>query len=432
MSIAKWRVFWRERRCVVMKRFANLLPAKRLHSLAPGLHSDGRGLYLLVAPSGAKRWVLRIVVKGHGRREFALGSLQDVGIEDARIKASEMRQLARRGRDPIAERRAVAAKAVTFRQAFESFFAVKRRSLGNAKHLAQWASTMETYVFPRIGDRPVGEVASGEVLAVLESIWHSKPETAKRVLQRVRAVFDAAILRNWRERASPCIGVAQALGGTAHRVVKHHRAMLYDQVASFLRLLHASPARRETKLAFEWLVLTATRSGETRHAAWSEIDEKRALWTIPGTRMKGGREHQVPLSRRCLKILSEARQLKPGSKLLFPSARSGKSLSDMTFTKLLRDLGLASHATPHGFRSSFRDWASEVDRVREVVAEAALAHAVNNKTEAAYRRATYLDERQALMERWAAFTQGPAILASERRSRGAGASTLDPVATWSS
>jgi integrase len=376
--------------------------------LLPGLHSDGRGLYLLVAPSGAKRWVLRIVIKGRGRREFGLGSLHDVGIEDARIKASEMRQLARKGHDPITEQRAAAAKAVTFRQAFESFFAVKRRSLGNAKHLAQWASTMEAYVFPRIGDRPVGEVASGEVLTVLEPIWHTKPETAKRVLQRTRAVFDAAILRNWRERASPCIGVAQALGGTAHRVVHHHRALPYEQVPSFLRLLHASGARPETKIALEWLILTATRSGETRNATWSEIDEARGIWTIPTSRMKGEREHQVPLPPRCFEILAEARRLGPNSQLLFCSTRTGKALSDMAFTKLLRDLDLATQATAHGFRSSFRDWATEVDKVREVVAEAALAHSVSDKTEAAYRRATYLDERRPLMQRWADYARGKA------------------------
>jgi hypothetical protein len=187
---------------MVKKRFAAMLAAKRLSGLPPGWHADGRGLYLFVAPGGSRRWVLRTVVKGGRRREFGLGSLHDVSVEEARIKASEMRRAARMGRDPIVERSALAARAVTLRQAFDSYFAVKRRSLGNSKHLAQWGSTMEMYVFPRIGERPVGEITSGEVLAVLEPIWHAKPETAKRVLQRMRAVFDAAILRNWRERAT--------------------------------------------------------------------------------------------------------------------------------------------------------------------------------------------------------------------------------------
>ena len=315
------------------------------------------------------------------------------------------------GRDPAGERRADAARSVTFKQAFDAYFEIKRKSLSNAKHLAQWPSTMETYVYPRLANRPVAEILSGEVLAVLEPIWHAKPETAKRVLQRMQAVFDSAILRNWRERASPCIGVAQALGGTAHRMVQHHAALPYDQVPAFLRELCHSHAQPETRLAFEWLILTATRSGETRHATWSEVDATHGLWIIPSRRMKGSgpqrRDHHVPLSGRCLEILAEARTLKPGGDLLFPSQRTGRPLSDMTFTKLLRDLGYGGHATAHGFRSSFRDWATEMEKVREVVAEAALAHAVRDKTEAAYRRTTYLEERRTLMERWAAYARGP-------------------------
>ena len=193
--------------------------------LPPGWHADGRGLYLLVTATGSRRWVLRVVVKGGSRREFPFGSLQDVPIAEARAEAAKMRRAARMGRDPAGERRADAARSVTFKQAFDAYFEIKRKSLSNAKHLAQWPSTMETYVYPRLANRPVAEILSGEVLAVLEPIWHAKPETAKRVLQRMQAVFDSAILRNWRERASPCIGVAQALGGTAHRMVQHHAAL---------------------------------------------------------------------------------------------------------------------------------------------------------------------------------------------------------------
>jgi integrase len=408
-SAAEWRFFGGSMRLSVKKRFAEMLPAKKLGGLPPGWHADGRGLYLLVTPTGARRWVLRTVVKGGRRREFGLGSLHDVSIEEARAKASEMRRAAKSGRDPLAERHARTVHAMTFRQAFDSFFMLKSRSLSNAKHLAQWRTTMEVYVFPQIGNRPVGEIASGEILALLDPIWYAKPETARRVLQRMRAVFDAAILRNWRERASPCIGVVQALGGTGHRAVQHHRALPYRDVPAFVKMLRACKARPETRLAFEWLILTATRSGETRCAAWSEIDEQRALWIIPRQRMKGSganrRDHQVPLPARCKDILAEARALNHDRRLVFASSLTGKSLSDMTFTKLLRDTGFASKATAHGFRSSFRDWATEVDKVREVVAEAALAHSVKDKTEAAYRRATYLQERCALMERWAGYVQ---------------------------
>jgi integrase len=257
---------------------------------------------------------------------------------------------------------------------------------------------METYVFPKIGGRPVGDVTHADVLELLKPIWYAKPETAKRVLQRIEAVFKSAILRGQREKASPCIGVAQELG-TRHRKVEHHRALPYADVPGFIKQLRRSSVTPATALAFEWLILTATRSSEARGAAWTEIDESNGVWVIPPTRMKAGEEHTVPLSARCLEIAREARVLAPNSALLFPG-RTSKALSDMTMTKVLRDLGLADRATVHGFRSSFRDWATEVDKCREVVAEAALAHVVRDKTEGAYRRASYLAERRELMERW--------------------------------
>jgi integrase len=215
----------------------------------------------------------------------------------------------------------------------------------------------------------------------------------------------SAILRGQREKASPCIGVAQELG-VAHIKVEHHRALPYAEVPGFVKTLRICNSNEVTKLAFEWLILTATRSGETRGARWEEIDETHALWAIPKERMKGPqakrREHVVPLPARCLKILKRARALNPTNPLLFPGYR-GEQLSDMTLTKVLRDLGFAERATVHGFRSSFRDWATESAKAREVVAEAALAHAVDDKTEAAYRRAVYLDERRGLMRRWAVY-----------------------------
>jgi integrase len=254
----------------------------------------------------------------------------------------------------------------------------------------------------------VSDVTHADILEVLEPIWYEKPETAKRVLQRIEAVFKSAILRGQRDKASPCNGVAQELG-VRHRDVEHHRALPYAEVPAFIKRLHACPSEPATKLAFEWLVLTATRSGETRGALWSEIDEAKALWTIPKQRMKANVEHVVPLSRRCLEVAKQARALNPLSDLLFPGSRTGKELSDMTLTKLLRDNGLADRATAHGFRSSFRDWCTEVDHTREVVSEAALAHQVGDKTEAAYRRSTYLDERRQLMQRWADFCVKPEV-----------------------
>ena len=404
VSSAEWRVFWR----VTMKRrCAELLATKVLQRLPHGAHADGRGLYLLVSKTGSRRWMLRVKVKGGRRCEVGLGSLHDVPIDVARTKAAEIRRSAKMGCDPTMERRRRAAEAVTFRRSFDTYFENKKKGLGNAKHLAQWVTTMETHVFPVIGDRPVSEIQSGEIIEVLTPIWHLKPETARRVLQRMNAVFEGAILRNHRERASPCIGIVQALGGTRHRVVQHHQALPYEEVPAFVEVLRACSSRPITKYAFEFLVLTATRSGETRGAAWSEVDESRALWVIPARRMKGTRqdrrEFRVPLSRRCLEILAQVRAINGGNALIFCNPGTGKALSVNAFTMLLRHIGYGERATAHGFRSSFRDWASEKEKVREVVAEAALAHSVSNRTEAAYRRALYLEERRDLMERWAAF-----------------------------
>jgi len=216
-----------------------------------------------------------------------------------------------------------------------------------------------------------------------------------------RSVFKSAILLKQRETVSPCYGVREQLG-VKNRKVEHHVALPYAEVPAFIGV-RASPSQPTTKLAFEWLILTATRSGETRGARFDEIDAEAALWTIPAERMKGRREHEVPLPKRCLQIAKEARALHPNGDIMFPGPRSGEELSDMTFTKVLRDLRFADRATAHGFRSSFRDWATEIAKVREVVAEAALAHTVRDKTEAAYRRAAYLVERRTLMQRWAAY-----------------------------
>ena len=327
--------------------------------------------------------MLRVTIAGK-RRNRGLGPYPLVSLEKARDVALDIRRAAREGRDLPAEQRSKRAKSVTFRQAFDTFFDLRQQSLSNAKHLKQWPATMEAYVFPSIGDRSVSDIMHADILAILEPIWFEKPETAKRVLQRLEAVFKSAILRGQREKASPCIGVAQELG-TDHRNVQHHRALPYTEVPAFIQTLRACRSNPITKLAFEWLILTATRSSETRGAMRTEVDEATALWVIPKERMKGRkkdrREHVVPLSARCLKIAQEARTLNPDSELLFPGPYTGVQLSDMTLTKVLRDLKLADRATAHGFRSSFRDWATELDKTREVVAEAALAHSVRDKTE---------------------------------------------------
>jgi integrase len=376
------------------------LKAKEIATLPAGAHEDGGGLRLQVEPSGSRRWVLRVTINGQ-RRYRGLGGWPLISLEAAREAAQDFRRAARLGRDLAREQRQQQARKTTFREAFYVLFELRRQALSNPKHLKQWPATMETYVFPRIGDLPVADVMHADVLAILEPIWFEKPETARRVLQRMELVFKSAILRGQREKASPCIGVAEELG-SRRQEAEHYRSLPYAEVPAFIQALRACRSAPIVKLCFEWTILTATRSGEARGAMWSEIEGSR--WTIPPPRMKKIKApHIVPLSARCLEIAAEARALNPTSELLFPGMRPGKPLSDMTLTKLLRDNCYADRTTVHGFRSSFRNWCTEVDKCREVVAESALSHTVRDKTEAAYRRVIYLEERVGLMQRWAAF-----------------------------
>jgi integrase len=305
------------------------------------------------------------------------------------------------GIDVRVEERARLVAGTTFRRMFEISFAQRSRQLSNAKHLKQWSTTMERYVFPVIGDTPVADVTTAQVLDVLTPIWFDKAETAKRVLQRMETVFKSAIVRGIRERASPCVGVAEELG-TKHREVEHRASMPWQAVPEFMDQLR-SPGSRQlpiTALAFEFLVLTATRSGETRGALWSEIDLPSSTWIIPKERMKARTPHRIPLSQRCLEILSLARRLKPDSSLIFEASKRGRPLSDMTFLKHLRDNDI--DATPHGFRSSFKVWAAEHAKAQHEVSEAALAHSNPSKVVAAYLRTDFLAERRPLMDQWSA------------------------------
>ena len=385
------------------------LSAVRVKALkAPGKYEDGGGLRLVVGPNGGKHWVIRVTVSGR-RLERGLGTYPDVSLDAARDAAAKARKAAEVNLDIKAEERREALAAMTFRDMFKITLAQREKQLSNAKHLQQWTSTMDAYVYPTIGNVPVGDVTTTQVLKVLSPIWFSKPETARRILQRMEAVFKSAIVRGARKTASPCIGVTEELG-TKHRVVNHHASMPWPQVPQFIVRLHNSGPRRfrVTSLALEFLILTATRSGETRGALWSEIDLDRATWVIPFERMKAREEHRIPLSQRCLEILSEVRAMFPRSQLVFPS-KGGAPLSDMTLTKVLRDLGL--EATPHGFRSSFKVWSSERAKVPHEVSEAALAHSFGSKVVAAYLRTDFLEDRRPLMAAWADYCIGarPAI-----------------------
>lgn len=367
----------------------------------PGTYEDGGGLRLVVSSQSAKRWVLRVSSNGR-RRELGLGSFPAVSLEDARAKAGELRTAIKSGKDPVADKRKTQrTRNTTFADAFETFFTVKRQTLSNKKHREQWVSTMRTYVFPAIGDTPIADITASDILDILTPIWFEKPETARRVLQRMEAVFKSAILRGTRTLASPCIGVAQELGNR-NRIERHHAALPWQEVPKFITELRSRASMLSTKLALEFLILSAARSGEVRGAVWSEIDLDKEEWRIPGSRMKGRLEHVVPLADRSIEILNLAKQVNPNSRLIFPGQEL-RQLSDMTFTKLIRDMGYGTRATAHGFRSSFKDWAAEEAKVFDEVSEAALAHKVAEKVRAAYLRTKFLEERKQLMSRWAMF-----------------------------
>jgi integrase len=385
-------------------RASNRLSALKVaKTKEPGLYEDGAGLRLVITDKGTKRWALRLTINGR-RVERGLGIYPDVSLDDARRKAEEFRRAARNGWDARgAEKRQRQFAGVTFSDAFEAFFDVRRQHLANGKHVQQWQSTMRDYVRPHIGHRSVADITAADILGVLEPIWFRKPETASRVLQRMKAVFESAILRGTRERANPCVGLTRELG-IGHRRVKHHAALPWQALPAFVRDLRERPIMRATKLVLEFIILTAARSGEARGALWQEIQLDRFLWIIPAAncrdarRTKSGEMHVVPLSDRAVEVLCEARSLHDGA-LVFPGSK-GQPLSDNTLSKFMRDAGF--NGTPHGFRSAFKDWAAEAG-VRDEVSEAALGHADHDKVRAAYRRTHFLDERIELMQRWARF-----------------------------
>ena len=376
------------------------LSAVRVRAInEPGRYADGNGLYLVVDRSGAKRWLLRTVVRGK-RCDIGLGGLKLVTLSEAREKAATYRKLAREGGDPLAARRRERAVIPTFAEAARSVHAAHAASWKNQKHAAQWINTLAEYVFPALGDRRVDHIDTPDVLRVLSPIWLAKPETARRVRQRVRTVMDWAKAAGYRTGENPVDGVAKGLPRQPDRA-NHHPALPYAQVPQFVRRLRESDAGEPARLAFEFLVLTAARTNEVLQATWREVDRRIALWTVPPERMKSAREHRVPLAPRCLEILARAKEIASGSDFIFPGRSVNKPLSDMVFLMMLRRMQL--DVTAHGFRSSFRDWASECTSFPREVCELALAHVIDDKTEAAYRRGDLLEKRRELMSAWAAF-----------------------------
>jgi len=376
------------------------LSAVRVRNLnVPGRYADGNGLYLVVEPSGAKRWLLRIVVQGR-RRDIGLGGLSLVGLAEAREKALAYRKLAREGGDPLAERRRVKVVIPTFAEAAEAVHAEHKASWKNEKHAAQWISTLTTYALPFIGEKKLNEIGTPDVLKVLSPIWLSKPETSRRVRQRMGTVFDWAKAAGHRSGENPIDGVEKGLPKQPEKS-NHHEALPYVDVPAFVMELRSLDSDEIVRLAFEFLILTASRTGEVVGARWSEIDLKQKLWIIPGKRMKAGREHRVPLVARTEEILAQVKLHAASSEYVFPGRTYEKPISNMAFLMLIRRSKRT--ITAHGFRSSFRDWASEATSFPREVAEMALAHTVENKVEAAYRRGDLLEKRREMMAAWASF-----------------------------
>ena len=372
------------------------LSAAFVRAAAPGRYCDGNTLYLFVQRSGARSWVQRLVIRGR-RHDLGLGSVALVSLAEAREKARTNRKLAREGGDPLAEKRR-AREVPSFAEAAASVLEQKQAGWRSEKHGKDWMSSLDRYAFPRIGELRVSEVTSADVLEILSPIWYTKAATAQVVLQRIRSVLDWAVALQFRTD-NACDQLRPVLG-SQNRVIRHMRALPHREVAAAIRAVRGSSRTPAGPLAFEFLVLTAARWGEVRWAEWEEIDEDARVWTVPAARMKAKRVHRVPLCLRAREILDRARSLDGRSPFVF-SRGGAKALSEKTLRRLLKKQEIA--AVPHGFRSSFRDWAAEeTDHPREVV-EAALAHVVQNKVEAAYRRTDLFKRRRRLMNEWASY-----------------------------
>jgi integrase len=409
-----------------MGRSAKPLTALKVNKAPPGRYGDGNGLYLLVRSAEARFWVFRYTREGR-MREMGLGRAgaddAAVTLAEARIKAADLHKLVKAGVDPLDKREIEAAEAaaeaqravikgITFRTVCEHYLTAHEKTWRNPKHRQQWRNTLDAYAHPHFGDLPVGEIGTEHVLAALEPIWRAKPETAVRVRGRIESVLDYARTREWREGENPArwrghlANLLPARGKVAP--VEHHTALPWTEIGDFMPALR-SQAGVAAK-ALEFTILTAARSGEVLGATWGEIDLTAKTWTVPGARMKASREHRVPLSSAAVAVLNDAAKLRKTDApedFIFPGGRAGRPLSVMAMTMALRRMERGD-LTVHGFRSTFRTWVGEATTTRREVAEAALAHTLESKVEAAYARGDLFTKRMRLMDQWAKFCAVPA------------------------
>jgi len=404
-----------------MAKAVKALTALEVNRLsAPGMHTVGAvpGLYLRVlpSPSASRSWILRIKIGG-ARRDLGLGGYPEVSLAQAREAARGKRQLVRDGVDPVAQkraaesaRRAAAMKKTTFAEAAAQYIAIHEPSWRSAKHAWQWRNSLDRYVMPKIGRLDVGDIGITQVLDVLEPIWRTTTEAASRIRGRIELILAWADKRAERERLNPARwrGHLDTQLPRPSKVArpKHHKALALAEIGLFMRRLRDQDSMAAR--ALEFAILTAARSGEVRHATWAEVDMGAKIWTISAERMKGGREHRVPLSDGAMSLLRSLACVED-SDVIFQSPRSGP-LTDTALVAVCRRIG--ADCVPHGFRSTFRDWCAERTNVAREVAEMALAHAIGSEVEAAYRRGDLFDKRHCLMDEWAAFLQSAEIAAS--------------------
>lgn len=391
-----------------------MLSELKIKHAKPGYLLDDNGLYLQVSKSGTKSWIYRYQMNGR-RREMGLGALVDVPAKEARRRAAQARALVHDKIDPVEHRKQQAAAAaaeaakieagaVTFKQMAQAFIEKERVGWKNAKHASQWENTLETYAYPVMGNVPVGEVDTAMVLEVVKPLWLTKTETATRLRGRIERILSYAKFEGFREGENPAAWRGHLenvlLKRSKVRPPKHLAALPYGEMSQFIGMLRERQG--VSQLCLEFVILTGCRSGEALKATWGEIDMEKGVWIIPASRMKAGREHRVPLSESALAVLKKAEEVRQ-SDFVFPGARSGKPMSDMSLTMALRRLHPG--CTVHGFRSSLRDWAAEVTDYPGEMAEMALAHAVGNKVEAAYRRGDMFEKRRQMMADWAAWCE---------------------------
>lgn len=375
----------------------NALQVKNLTE--PGRYSDGEGLILKIGPTGGRSWILRVQVNGC-RRDIGLGDTKTVSLRDAREAAGEMRKLARTGIDPLEARKSAKQAIVipSFKEASRMVHAEQKKGWKNGKHGDQWLTTLEKHAWPRLGDIRVDRIEGPLIRDVLAEIWLEIPETARRVKQRIGAVLDWCYVKGFRPSEAPMRSLAKVLPRQP-RKDGHFAAMDYADVPQFLNDLQDRKLS-VSRLALELLILTATRSGEVRGARWSELNDDLTIWTIPAERMKVGKAHAIPLSPQAADVFRQASKFRMAcTDLVFPGQKPRNPMSDMTLLQLVR--GMNVPVTVHGFRSSFRDWVADKTDFPREVAEAALAHTLENKVEAAYRRTDFFEKRRALMAAWA-------------------------------